>query len=164
MEVSRLGVELELPDAGLCNSQSNVGSELHLQSTLQPTARHWTDILMCTSWVHYPWVMTVTPYTILSDCWYIPILFYIFLAMGHVEVHGPGTEPVPQQQLKLLQWQHWIHNPLHNKRTSCIFYYTNIFCKLLRGYFSILTVVLSIYYCTSNSFCFMYFESMLLCT
>ena len=29
----------------------------------------------------------------------------------HVEISSPGIQPVPQQQSKPLQWQHWFHTP-----------------------------------------------------
>ena len=35
-----------------------------------------------------------------------------------VEVPKSGTEPAPQQQPGLLQWQRWILNLVHHKRTS----------------------------------------------
>ena len=64
--------------------------------------------------------------------------YYFWLHLWHVEVSGPGTDPVPQQPLELMQGQCWVLNPLCHKRTPytvhfkvvtranfilCMFYY-----------------------------------------
>ena len=46
----------------------------------------------------------------------IPSLFFQ-PCLWHMEAPGPGIKPMPQQWPKQLQWQHWIFNPLHHKRT-----------------------------------------------
>ena len=51
---------------------------------------------------------------------------YVYLLHSyHMEVPGPGIEPVLQEQPELLQSQHWILNPLHLKRTPCCCFYFN---------------------------------------
>ena len=44
--------------------------------------------------------------------------FFFWKHPQHMEVPRPGTEPVPQQQHKPLQRQHWILNVLCHKGTS----------------------------------------------
>ena len=43
--------------------------------------------------------------------------FFFWQHLWHVEVHGPGIKPVPQQQPKLLLWQRQILNLLGHQGT-----------------------------------------------
>ena len=45
------------------------------------------------------------------------ILFSFWLRPRHVEIPGPGIEPVSQQQPELLQGQCQVLNPLHHQGT-----------------------------------------------
>ena len=48
--------------------------------------------------------------------------------LSHVEIPGPGTEPMLQQQPKPHQWKHWIFNPLsHQGRIVLIINRRNLF-------------------------------------
>ena len=38
----------------------------------------------------------------------------------HVEVPGPEAKPMPQQQPGPLQWQWWVLNLLHHRRTAAV--------------------------------------------
>ena len=47
----------------------------------------------------------------------ILFIYLFWLRLWHVEVPGPGFEPVPQQRPGLLQRQHRIRNLLYHKGT-----------------------------------------------
>ena len=49
---------------------------------------------------------------------YLFIYSFIWLHLQRAEVPRAGTETVPKQQPKLLQWQRQILNPLHHKRST----------------------------------------------
>ena len=51
----------------------------------------------------------------------VVVVWGFFPHLQHMEVPGPGIEPKPQQWPKALQWQCQILNPLHHKRTPCLF-------------------------------------------
>ena len=54
----------------------------------------------------------------LDSCLFFFFFFFFFwLHLQHMEILGPGIEPVPQQWLKLLQWQCQIFNLLCHRGT-----------------------------------------------
>ena len=53
--------------------------------------------------------------------------------MGHVEVPGPGVEPMPQLQRVPQLWQHWFPNPPHH---------TEIYKNTIFGLFNIVLILL----------------------
>ena len=58
---------------------------------------------------------------------------FFFLAMPqHADVPRPGIEPVPQQQPKVLQGQHWILNLMHHKRIPKLLHLERINNKVLK--------------------------------
>ena len=45
------------------------------------------------------------------------------LSLHHlIIITAPGFKPVPQQEPKSLQWQHWILNPLNQKGATGLFF------------------------------------------
>ena len=74
-------------------------------------------------------------------CFYFLCFFFFFfrLCLWHVELPGPGIEPVLQQWPRLLQWQHLILNPLNHRGTSVFSHFHIIVCQqkflmLLKSY------------------------------
>ena len=59
------------------------------------------------------------------------LFFFFWLCPWHMEVPGPGIKPMPQQQPKLLQWQHWILNLLHHKQTLDMIHFFSFLAFLL---------------------------------
>ena len=51
------------------------------------------------------------------DLFHFFLSFFFWLHLQHVDVPGPGIEPVPQQWPKSLQWQCWIPHPVCHKGT-----------------------------------------------
>ena len=58
-----------------------------------------------------------------SLCVYSEVNMYMFFwpYLQHMEVPGPGIEPMPQKQPKPPRWQHWLLNTPHQKRTPVHF-------------------------------------------
>ena len=58
-------------------------------------------------------------------CGFVCLFVFVCLFRLHpqqVEIPMPGIKPDPQQGPKPLQWQCWILNPLHHKRSPMWFY------------------------------------------
>ena len=53
---------------------------------------------------------------------------FFWPCLGHVEVFKPKIKPMPQQQPKLLKWQHWVCNLLCHKGTP-LFPFKLLFCS-----------------------------------
>ena len=65
---------------------------------------------------------------------FICLFVYFWLCLQHVEVPGPGIKPSSQQLPELLQWQYWILNLIHHRRTPmCVFYVPHSCKKLLES-------------------------------
>lgn len=63
------------------------------------------------------------------------LLFCLFwLCPQHAEVSRSGIKPSPQQQSRLLQWQHWILNLPSHRRTSRIVWLLSV-CYIEDTYF-----------------------------
>ena len=64
-------------------------------------------------------------------------LFFFWQLVWHVEIHGPGIDPKPQQQPEPRQWQCLILNPLSHQKTPRI-----LLCnKKLSEHFMVLGVL-----------------------
>lgn len=53
----------------------------------------------------------------MSQCFCSVLLFFLGLSLRHTDVPRPGIKSTPQQQSKLLQWEHQILNLLGHKGT-----------------------------------------------
>ena len=69
-----------------------------------------------------------------SVCIYLFIYLFILPHSRQMEVPRPGIEPTPQKWPKPLQWQCRILNPLHHKRTPCIYLIISSFPKNSEGF------------------------------
>ena len=87
-------------------------------------ASYWTFVVLYVTSILFPCSPAVVGY-MFYKCWlgyfvyYFVYISFIFFgcACGMWKFPRPGIEPMPQQWPGLLQWQHWILNPLYHKET-----------------------------------------------
>ena len=97
------------------------------------------NCLLCTAYLHpISFCYVLFPLLFSSKCILIftvtfyPVIFFFFLQTygkflfflphpWHAKIPGPGIESKPQQQPKLMQWQHQILNPQGHKGTTFLF-------------------------------------------
>ena len=114
MEVPRLGVKLE-QQRGIWNTSAIYSAACGKDGPLTPWAR--PGIEPTASWILVGFLIH---WATMGTLFFFFLSFFSFLFLlhlWHMEVPVPGTEPMPLQWPKLLQWQHWILNPLCHRRT-----------------------------------------------